>query len=426
LLTVDLVRVIRRNGRLHVPRLNPAKKKLLLRYAEEYITLAGENVGRTQGEFRSALSEPLRRATSDFKMIKGVRKLVEDRCTFEARTDVEPRALRKALFTAATEARKTLEDSAIFDAAAVIEEVAAVRGIPPGEVDGLLYADLKENHKCTKFDTISAPALVDLYVRSQKQAVLLRAVKVVVKIRCADPAGYRMFFQKLKFRRLLHTIDYDKQEDRYRIEIDGPFSLFKAVTRYGLQLALMLPALEESGGRWELDADIKWGRERKPFVFHLEGKPESVLQDCKVRLPDEVEQLLERFKGIESPWKARVANDLLDLPGVGLCVPDLVFTHEESGIRIFLEVLGYWSREAVWRRVELVEAGLPFQIIFAVSRRLRVSEEVLDKDLPGRLYVYQRVMSATSIIKRLREILKRQRTVETAELKKTGTRRPGR
>ena len=30
----------------------------------------------------------------------------------------------------------------------------------------------------------------------------------------------------------------------YRIEIDGPYSLFESVTKYGLELALLLPALE--------------------------------------------------------------------------------------------------------------------------------------------------------------------------------------
>ena len=71
------------------------------------------------------------------------------------------------------------------------------------------------------------------------------------------------------------------------------------------------------------------------------------------------------------------------------------------GHRVYFEALGYWSREAVWRRVELVEAGMPQPIIFAVSRRLRVSEEVLDEKLPGQLYVYAGVISARAVEERL-------------------------
>jgi hypothetical protein len=67
-------------------------------------------------------------------------------------------------------------------------------------------------------------------------------------------------------------------------------------------------------------------------------------------------------------------------------------------------VLGYWSREAVWRRVELVEQGLGERILFAVSSRLRVSEAVLDAESPGALYVYKGVMSARSIERKLDEL----------------------
>jgi len=48
-----------------------------------------------------------------------------------------------------------------------------------------------------------------------------------------------------------------------------------------------------------------------------------------------------------------------------------------------------------------VEAGLPHPIVFAVSRRLRVSEEVLDEKLPGQLYVYAGAISARAIEDRL-------------------------
>jgi predicted nuclease of restriction endonuclease-like RecB superfamily len=92
---------------------------------------------------------------------------------------------------------------------------------------------------------------------------------------------------------------------------------------------------------------------------------------------------------------------------VGLCVPDLVFTHRDSGARVYLEVLGFWSRDAVWRRVELVERGLPHRILFAVSDRLRVSEAVLGGEAPGALYVYKGVMSARAVEEHLDRLLLR-------------------
>ena len=67
--------------------------------------------------------------------------------------------------------------------------------------------------------------------------------------------------------------------------------------------------------------------------------------------------------------------------------------------------MGYWSRAAVWKRVELVQAGLAERILFAVSSRLRVSEEVLGDDLPGALYVYKQTMSARAVAERLESLV---------------------
>ncbi len=402
MLTPDLIRARRRSGRLELPPLRPAERARLLSVAEGLLKILESNQGKRRSEIL-ALWDDLEHPPGDYKLIKGVRKLLNDRCTFEPQAGVQPRLLREAVFVRAAASRRELRPGDTFDAAAVCAQAGQSLNLDAQQAQAALFADLKENHRLTTFDPISPEALVDVYELSQRQAVLLRAVRVVVTLRAPDAGGCRRFFQRLKFRRLLYTIE--RQPDgAWRVEIDGPFSLFKAATRYGLQLALMLPALEEIG-EWELDAEIRWGKERTPCQFHLEGKTPALSVKDAVRLPDEVESLKERFTRLKSPWTVEVAHELLDLPGVGLCVPDLVFSHGESGRRVCLEVMGYWSRDAVWRRVELVQAGLPQPIIFALSSRLRVSESVLEETLPGQLYVYKGTMSAKTIATRLDELL---------------------
>ena len=396
MLTTDLVRVRRRAGRITVPPLRDAERERLLRAAEHYLALAAAHVDQTRGELESAWDRVPHTAT-DYKLLKGLRKLVRDRCTFEVPEGIDARALRQRVFRRAAATRRALEDDGAFDRQPVIAAVGAEVALAPDEVDAALFADLKQNHRLIALDPISAPALVDAFELCQQQAVLLRAASVVVKLSGADAAAYRALFRRLKFHRLLHRIE--RESDGYRIEIDGPFSLFQSVTKYGLQLALLLPALRQCGN-WALDADIRWGKERQPLRFHLEGD-QATAAGAAARLPDDVVRLRDGFERLQTPWTVEVADDLLDLPGVGLCVPDLVFVHRQSGACVFLEVLGYWSREAVWRRVELVQAGLPQPIIFAVSDRLRVSEAVLDDDLPGQLLVYKGVIHAGAVAERL-------------------------
>ena len=54
--------------------------------------------------------------------------------------------------------------------------------------------------------------------------------------------------------------------------------------------------------------------------------------------------------------------------------------HDATGEVIYFELLGYWSRDAVWQRVKLVEEGLETPIVFGVSSRLRVSDKALPKE----------------------------------------------
>jgi predicted nuclease of restriction endonuclease-like RecB superfamily len=80
-----------------------------------------------------------------------------------------------------------------------------------------------------------------------------------------------------------------------------------------------------------------------------------------------------------------------------------VLSHPKRRDRVYFEVMGYWSRDAVWKRIELVEAGMSEHIIFAVSSRLRVSERALEDDLPSALLIYKGAI----LIRRLVELLDR-------------------
>jgi hypothetical protein len=120
-----------------------------------------------------------------------------------------------------------------------------------------------------------------------------------------------------------------------------------------------------------------------------------------------VAALLRDLAALPGPWRAGVSHTILDLAGVGQCVPDLEFVHQSTGQTVYLEVLGYWSRDAVWKRVELAQKGLPAPLVFAVSKHLRVSEAVLDSELPATLYVYAHVMHAQSVLRRIEEVAAR-------------------
>ena len=398
MLTVDLVDARRRSGRLYLRRLDADALERARALADELLRIVTGGVGARQEELQAAAAE-IDVDVRDRRLLEGLKKLILDRCRFEMRAPVEPATLRRQVFERAARARRESELPEAFDRAAVLEEAGQAHALSSDEVEELLYADRKQAHRLISWDPIDAAALVARYERAQAQAVLLKATRVTARVRGRSAQATRALLGKLKFLRLLCTITRE-DDGRLRLDVDGPFSLFSSVTKYGLQLALLLPALDACGP-WELDADVRWGPERRRLAFSAEGGVEGEEEEEGALLPDDVEALIARLEKLDTPWEVAPSTEVLDLPGVGLCIPDLVFTHRARGERVYLEIMGFWSREAVWRRVELVEAGLPRRVVFAVSERLRVSEAVLGDELPGALYVYKGVMNARRVLEKL-------------------------
>ena len=233
--------------------------------------------------------------------------------------------------------------------------------------------------------------------------MLLRATKIEATVRASEAAIYRRLFRTLKFLRLLPVIT--AIEGGYRIEIDGPLSLFQGGGRYGLKLALALPAISACDA-WAIEADVRWGADRRPLRFRLAGKAANqaaaTIDDATTTAPpDELGAFITAFERLGSGWRIDREPAVLDLPGAGLCVPDLAFLRARDGACVYFELLGFWSREAVFRRVDLVRAGLPQRILFAVSKSLRVGEALLDGAATAARYVFGRVIAAKEILARL-------------------------
>ncbi len=399
MLTADLVRARRYKGELRLRPLDAKARTAAEGSAAALIAVARAHVGQPRAAFDEACDAVVA-AAAEPRLAAGLAKLIEDRATFEAAAELDPEALRRDVFAQASATRRALPAGEHLDRDAVLGAVAAERGLTAAAVDAALYADLRGAHKLIAVDAITPVALVDSYDLAQAQAVLLRAVRLVVEVECAHPADYRILFRQLKFQRLLHTIAA-RPAGGYRIEIDGPYSLFESVTRYGLGLALALPAIRACA-RWSLTAELRWGTARAPLTFKLDGR--AVGERATSLLTDELTALVAAIDALGSPWRVAAADALLDLPGVGVCVPDLLITHADTGESVYLEVLGYWSRAAVWKRVELVEQGLADRVVFAIGQHLRVSEDALGDELPGALYVYKRTLQAKAVVERVDQL----------------------
>lgn len=408
MLTADHVDTRRQGGELLLRRLDARARDEARELAEAYLGAARDHVGRTREELYDAWKS-IGAGARQRRVAGGLEKLADDACEWLEDESLDPVAVRAAVFTRATELRRARGDVRAFDRDAVVSDVAATMQRTPAALEAALFADLKGEHVLARAPAVTAAALVDAYEVGRAQAVLLRAVRVVCEVRSASPGLLRAFFARLKFHRLLFAVER-KGDASFAITIDGPFSMFESVTKYGLRFALVLPALRELDD-WSLVAEVRWGKTREPLVFRLTskdvGERSSSQSSAEPHVSDEVRALLDGIEALRSggsKWRGRIASVLLDRPGLGVCVPDLVLQSDDGGEPVYVEVLGFWSRDAVWRRVELAQSGLGARIVFCVSARLRVSAEVLSDDSAAALYVYKGKPSARALMDRVAKL----------------------
>ena len=408
MLTADLVTVRRRGDELRLLPGDEERAARIRTLAAALLDEARAQIGQTRDAVEEALREIANAFPDDRRLSAAVTKLVRDGLQFQEMDAQTSAELRRDLFRRGAAARR----AGTFDRARLLEEAGAPRGLDGGGVEDALFADRPGAQRLLAIDAPSPAALASGFGLAEAQAVLLRATKVTAQVRAADAGTYRHLLRTLKFLRLLPVItrgDRTGGQPRppddahgYTIEIDGPLSLFQASNKYGLQLALALPAIAACDA-WSIEADVRWGADRRPLVFRLAGRGATGIRPAPP-LPDELAAFVAAFERASTGWSVDREPAVLDLPGAGICVPDLAFTRAADGARVFFELLGFWSREAVFRRVDLVRAGLPQRILFAASKTLRVSEELLDESPTAALYIFTRAISVRAVLDRLEQL----------------------
>lgn len=408
MLPPELTRARKREGKLTLTPLSAAERARATEVGEALLSVTRAGLGCDREEVEASWAAvPV--AAKERKLLLGLTHLVEARSEFTSPVGVEPEAVRRAVFTHAAEMRAALGPGEYLDRDRVLERAAADLGISAPQIDEALYADLRSAQRLERCPVHSPSALVSDYELVQVQSVLLRAVRIDAEVRAARPDAYRELFRKLKFRQLLFRIE-PLDGGGYRLEIDGPLSLFGATTKYGLELALSLPALM-SCGRLRLKAELRWGKRREKLHFE-QTYEQAPVADPLSGVRSEVADLLESLQ-TNASWHTRLSDQLIDLTaeGGGVLVPDLELVPAapkkgRPAAPVLVELLGFWSRDAVFRRIEAAQRGLSgARMLFAVSSRLRVSEELLDGVEAASLYVYKGKINPQALLRKAEGLL---------------------
>ncbi|RLM95570.1 DUF790 family protein [Haloarcula sp. Atlit-7R] len=390
MLTKDLLRVSRAGG-YHLQFADADAERLAARVLGIY----QGHVGQSRETLEAALAD-VEREADDFKLVRGLAKLVEREATFETQAPVDPVRARRRVFEAAADIGVVNE----AELEQALAEAADHFGTDAATLADALYADRDSRQIITAVDSRWGPTeLRTQYNLSLAQTALFDATEL--RVRSSDPKSLVSAVKRL---RLLYEIR--RTANGREVVVTGPDALFSNTRRYGTRFARLLRTVA-TASEWELTATIDdRGTER-----------ELTLSDGDISVPG-VEPVTEVSydSGVEADFAGRFAAlnldwDLIREPeplsaGEHVVIPDFAFEWrpgadtgvrdtgrsgggvggaggtggDDTPFRVFFEIMGFWTPEYVEKKLARLDALEDVEMLVAVDDSLGVGEEIESTD----------------------------------------------
>ncbi len=361
--------------------LNPMNIDLAKRLLATY---AG-SVGRKKGELARRILAFEGEEPFDYRFVRGLSTLLERRTTFRIDATVDPKTARMAVFEEASRVGVTT----VGQRDAVLERVAGRLGVDdPKTLLESLYADLDDELLVQGFELIAPENLLRFYNLSLTQTLLFKSLRM----QFTTSGGWKRIFREVKKLGLMYAADKDQETGEVRITLDGPLSLFKMTDRYGTALAKLLPVIIASE-RWTIEAEILRKFKGKVVNFRLEKKQaEGLLTEAAMAagsngegsatssssgasLHEErpsydstvEERFAKSFKGLSTGWELKREPEPL-VAGNHVLIPD--FSLEKDGVKVYLEIVGFWTPGYLQRKMEKLNTITDVDLIVAVDESL--------------------------------------------------------
>ena len=366
MLTGELVRV-----RIEKKQLSPSflKRDRYREGAEELLRIYREGVGTTREALARQVQELVGDRT-DHKVTRGFAKLIEDKAEWASDPPVPPAELRERLWSAmAMSPGRDAADQAYL-------RLAEELGLEGEELRRVLFADRKEEQELRAIKLDDVDALLDRYDVALVQAVLLKAAELKVTLVSPSPERLRQLFTGVRFHQLMYRAK--TVPDGVEIVLDGPATLLKLNSRYGMSLANWFPKLLLQPGAWELEATVLWTKRRlrKQLTLSSERGLKGTGRDVGAYKTNIEEWFEERWDKLDSGWDLAREGVVLDLGGEAVVCPS--YTLRKDGRTAYLEIAGFWRKDWLKRHSQRIRKHGPGNLILAVSTKMAGDKSTLD------------------------------------------------
>jgi predicted nuclease of restriction endonuclease-like RecB superfamily len=282
------------------------------------------------------------------------------------------------------------------------------------DLEKSFQADLESELIMKEFTTITSSELLKKYNLSLTQTLFFRSTFMEIKIQ----KYWKEVLREIKFQGLMYSAETNGQI--LTIMVDGPFSLFKLTQRYGTNMAKLLPSLLQTDN-WKINASILRVNQFGKRIYQLNLKSSEVGEKIKssnlkrkhieVKFDSLVEErFFYDFKGLNTGWKI-TREPAPIVVNKHVFIPDFCF--EKSKIKVFFEIVGFWTKTYLDRKIQKLQQLKDIDILIAANENL-VCDKL--KQLKGKLILYKGTVPLKPILRYLESKEERNIQFETDNL----------
>ena len=376
MLPSNLLAVWKRKGTIQPRYAKPSTDNLQV--ANTLIEAYKHSVGKKKNTLKKT-ADDLEDEGYDYHLVRGLTLLLDRRSIFKCTSQTDPAELRRKIFQATgrigaatnQEKRKT-----------IIDNVSSQLKISSQILEDQMYADLESELILQTFNPISNLELLEKYNLSLAQTLLFDSTELKFTV----SANWQRIFFKAKKLGLIYDAYRDSE---FWVKIDGPASLFKLTKRYGTAIAKLLPAITASP-KWTVEAKILWKFTNEIYTFKLEswkhsplfGTPQTVdTYDSAIE-----EDFAQRFQALHTDWRLKREPEPINA-GQHVLIPD--FSFERESIKLYMEVVGFWTTEYLQRKIQKLKKTNE-RILVAVDETLACENLTKIENQQGLSIIYYR------------------------------------
>ncbi|UCG36856.1 MAG: DUF790 family protein [Candidatus Bathyarchaeota archaeon] len=394
MLPTNLLRVRTAKGKIYPLYADLDDKNL--RLAEKLMKLFQDHVGKRKGELLDEIAA-FEIAGFDYRLVRGLSMILQRLCSFEQESAVDPQHARRAIFEEASKSGLVATDEVRVE---ILKRVAKQIDVSLDHLTQSFYADLDEELVLRDFEAVSVAELLKRYNLSLTQTLLFKATFINVEV--SD--RWKEILRQIKFRGLMYSAE--TRDGTFHITVEGPLSMFKLTRRYGTSIAKILPTIVQSN-RWMIFGNVVRGGEfgKRVYKIRLTSaqvgeriRPAAVLENMSdIRFDSSVEERFFRdFQALHSGWRiTREPSPLI--AGRHVLIPD--FSFEKAGIKVYIEIVGFWTREYLERKLKKLQLIKGIDMLVVADEKLACDKL---RRLKGRVIFYKNKVPLRPILNYLK------------------------